>query len=353
VRAFAPSLLALAGATCLGCGCGEPALETRLRRYDDAVDRALRGAERPVAVTAPAALRLPARRHRLLAAPAHRIRVLDFLALQGCRLGVLAGERMSPLGRQLETSRRLVYELDVLASADACLTAGGERDRIDTLRTIVSRKRRALPIHVWNAVWAGPEMEDYLQGAPAPLGPAEHYGEAAGTLERLAALLDGRPLGPRDAERIEALLDRLRRTAPLGPVLRDLDTVTRHLSATNARLEGVPVGGVCDPPTARLVRAFEETWLHFVQAEVTRRHARARDELPLLSRIFEATGSELAGAGAELPRRMRTWHAAVLGDERAGLWARYRAALAAHVRVWRPILVACDALPADAREAPG
>jgi len=328
-------------------GCGPPSLERRLDRYEAAVAAAI-PIDRPI-VKAPssASLRLPSRRTRHLATEPGRVGILEFLAIQGCRLGVLAGERTSPLGQQMEETRRLRYELDVLASAAPCIDAEDDLELKQKLGDIVRRKRRELPLHVWNAVWTGPEIEAYLEPTRRAFAPASGGAKGAARLGAVLASLDVAEPAHIDGVALEVALARLVDVAPLGPALHDLDTIRSSLSHTAGLLAPIGSGVRCDPVRSRLTSAFQDAWLAFVQRSVLAVHARARDELPLLERLYQVTASGVERAGHPVPADMVAWRAHVLvpaGDD--AIWPAFETARDAHVSAWRPILVRCGVLPA-------
>jgi hypothetical protein len=326
------------------CACGENSLEDRGGRYMEAVAGAL-GQASPPANVRTRAMALPRRRARLVEIEERRIGVFDFLSIQGCELGVLAGHNMSALGRQMPLSSRLTHELTVLEVGDGCVGGLDDAERRLELQAILEVKRGERGAHAWNAIWAGPEMEAYLsRSETAALASAEGAG-AARALAGLTRRLD--ELGPRESDGLAVAegLARLRESPPLGRALRDLEVATAQLDAVSALLEPLDVQS-CTPREARLMRAFRETYLQFVQVPLARAHRRADAELPQLFELARASQAALEATGRPAPREMSAWFSATLDrDARDGLWARYMRAVHRHVAAWAPVLSVCGALP--------
>jgi hypothetical protein len=119
------------------------------------------------------------------------------------------------------------------------------------------------------------------------------------------------------------------------------------LTTTSAALRAASGGGGCTPNRARLVAAYRETWLAFVQREMGMLYARARDELPILDALYRATRDPIPSEQDEALSAMDDWYEANLNVVRAGgLWQGFSSAMEDHVASWRPVLEACGALPA-------
>jgi hypothetical protein len=97
--------------TCLSLfvsACGAPGPEQRLDAYRESVGALV--ATKHLVDGAPVRdVLLPARRERRMEVAEHRVSLFEFLALRGCRLGELAGDRNSQLGRVMVPSRQLIY----------------------------------------------------------------------------------------------------------------------------------------------------------------------------------------------------------------------------------------------------
>jgi hypothetical protein len=336
VRAVPPGILAAALAGAL-LACADSGLEARLADYAGRVRLAV-GA--PGEAAAPASTRLPRRRERALAVEDRRIGMLDFLALQGCALGELAGYRNSPLGRVMPPTRRLVYELEVLEAGETCL---GESDgeRGERLRSLLDAKRGDLPLHVWNALWSGPELEGFLslRGEPGLGLPDEDAQASLGEIQRR---LEREVIRSEDAVAIEAALGRLRDEPPLGASLHRMAAARHHLEEVAAWLELEPAGP-CRGRAVTLARAFREGYLP-LQPDLARLDQSVAETLPTLEAIHRRVAGRVTP-----PDPMAAYGRAWLGTEQAdGLRSGYRAAVLRHAAAWEPVLRACGVLPGSA-----
>ncbi|MEM7410424.1 MAG: DUF3080 family protein [Myxococcota bacterium] len=330
-----PARLALVA---LGVGLAaacSPGLDEHLRSYHAEVCRWTDGPcdpGDPVLTTA-----LPGRRNRVVEVPASEVRFFDFLSLQGCRLGELAGYRNSPLGRVMPATRRYRYEAEVHAAGRTCLDSleDGTRDR---LASLIADKEAALPLHRWNAVWTSEEFEAYWSLA-SPVGRRAPADRAAPLLARVTVLATQPHHPPEAAVELEDLVAQLARTAPVGPRLRALDEARHHLSRVAQRLEGFPGEG-CPVPAVRLVRTFQGAYLQGVQPALSR----VDREVAGLAEPLAALAVALPPP-TSLPDAMTDYLRETLGPGESSLWHRYREALRVHARAWQPLLQECGVLP--------
>ncbi len=320
-------------------GCGPVALGDRFAQYEAEIARSFDADE--AASGEPRSIALPSRRDRILPVGDHRIRALDFLALQGCSLGSLVGERNSPLGRVMEPASRFRYELEVLQVADACV-ADLSDERAARVRDALAAKRSELPTHRFHAIWNEAPIERYLGAAPVPvLGPPE--GDDLRALAALAATLERTPSAPEAGDAVDAAVAALRNELPLGATLRLLADAGEQLDRIAARIESAPLAA-CDARAARRLRIFEERYLP-LQAALAAADRHASQALPALDRIYRASSEALP----ERSPAMDDYHARVLDPEAEdGLWQRYRRALQRHSAAWEPTLQHCSEALRDA-----
>lgn len=71
-------------------------------------------------ITSPSWTGYPALRNRLQPLSEFDIGLLDFLSLQRCELGYLAGKRNSVLGRVMTHSQRFLYEVNIIRAIESC-----------------------------------------------------------------------------------------------------------------------------------------------------------------------------------------------------------------------------------------
>ncbi len=330
MRLSALTLAALASV--VSGGCGDPSRGDLLRDWERAVADAV-GAV-PTEPPSVAAVRLPDRRERVLEVSDMRIGWTEYVSIQGCRWGPLVSQRNSQLGKVMPRTRLLIYEIDFLAAADACLDEMSE-ERRGRFEEAVLTKRRELGRHVWNAVWAGPEIERFLSPSlRLGFGESVASAEAVSRLEAAVAV-DFRSAA--DGEALEAALGEMFRATRAGPLLRDLDRARHALESVAEHLERLPPDG-CDARSDRLVQLFQERYVPVVQPVLGEIDRDARPLLEQLDTIFERT-RRLSG---ESVAALDGFHDRVLDDEGdGGLGPRFRAASRRHAAAWEPALAAC------------
>lgn len=334
------ALLALALAL---LGCGPDPLGDRMTDYASQLREVLRLGPSEGPDAAPP--RLPSRRHRHIEPPDHRINGFDFLAIQGCQLSHLVGQRNNSLGRVMVPSQRLLYELSVLDAADACIVTLGE-ERAAKLGGIIETKRDELPIHVWNAVWTSEEVERYLETSTDSLS-GDVSSDDLEALERLAEIVERPVRVPDDGTALEGQLRVLHASYPLGALLRDVDRTRVALASVAEALEPrAPTG--CRGDEVRLRTLFEQAYLP-LQRELAALDRLVQDRLDAVGRIYAATAGPLA-----TPMAAMDGHRDAEFDLRRaeGRWQRYRAAVVRHARAWEPTLRLCGVLP-DPDAVPG
>ena len=330
-------LCAIALATTLGCGPGT--VEERLEVYRAEVEAIVVAASpRPVSVPAArvevGALAFPHRRSRRLDAPDERIGPFDFLATIGCPLSELAAERNGPLGRVLVPARRWDYERRVLAAIDGCApTLGAERRA--TLEDIARRKRSALWVHTWNALWSSTEVERYLSSGAAAMIGGRDDADGPEQLRRLA-----RAIERGDLEALESAQQALRDDPAAGPRLaaaaRALALLDRVAALVRSRSDSD-----CDREARRLSAVFEHRFVP-LRAALAEQAGFARELVEAVDALFAVSPD----AGVTAPE-MRAYRRALLGDgeETPRFDVAYRAAMVDHARAWAPVLSACGGLP--------
>ena len=82
-----------------------------------------------ISISVPAILMpngLPALRDRQTPLSTFDIGLLDFLSLQRCDVGIVAGRKNSILGKVMPDSQRFLYELDIIRAIESCYISDKE-----------------------------------------------------------------------------------------------------------------------------------------------------------------------------------------------------------------------------------
>ena len=90
------------------------------------------------------------------------INLLDFLALQPCKLQLIIAQRNSALGKVALESQKLINELLFLNLAQECLDRLGPNDQLlkEKIRESILKKKGDLPLTIARATLGGPEFKE-------------------------------------------------------------------------------------------------------------------------------------------------------------------------------------------------
>lgn len=332
------------------CGCGDQPDDPgrQLRDYRDRVLRLLEVAQSDLAVAPTPALPAVLRKRELLVAiDVETVGLLEFFELQQCDLGSLVARRSGSLGKLAPLSERLAYELSFLRVAQGCLSASEDLtpDARQLVSTIVERKQSVLDKHMWNAIFAGPEMLRRLGSADGNLS------EFATQLTDLRDLSRNARSGrERDATWNEAL-QRLSSGGGIGASLARWQLLDRELALVTAAL--VEAGGeVCrngrPTPRARNLKALlEEFFVVRVRAKLA--PVLQRDETWV--RAMNALADDFTSVA---PAGFQHWREQTLSGAQS-LWQRSQNRLSEHARAWSSLLETCGLplAPAPGPSSPG
>ncbi len=297
--------------------------------------------------------RYPPRRERRLALGDVRIGLLDFLALHGCGLQQVIGERNSALGRVMAVSQQLLYEHRLLLGTRRCqVQLADDPDAValsEQLAEVAHLKGADLPKAYWNATFASPEFEHMFSLAAAPLPVSEAPGGAQVTQALLGLAALGPALGSErleiDSTRLEDYYQVVRSRRMAGELLGAIDLLRFYLDAAaevlERRLAERPLCYKQRPtPRARnLDNVFRKFYAGGVQVYLARVDREAGEWLRALDRLFAEQRvplSPVMAAYRDSQLRM---------DGEGGLWRRYRAAVARHARAWQRVFDQCGLAP--------
>jgi len=102
--------------------------------------------------------RIPRPRERKLSIPETEINMLDFLALYGCELQFVVGEKNSIMGRVMQPLNNLRYELRFIEAARVCLAEIDNDNLRQKVSEAIETKQQSLPLIIWNATWGTDEI---------------------------------------------------------------------------------------------------------------------------------------------------------------------------------------------------
>lgn len=160
-------------------GCSGDHRQSQLADYTQRLANTLDYALPPLSALESAPF--PGKRHLLVTEPAQSIDLLDFLALGDCELSQSLARHNSNLGKVSPASQQLLYQLEFLQLAPACiglLEGKGDTKLAQLLRAAQQSKLKHLDAYIWQALLGGGEFRVFWR-APQHLGdyPQQVSGE--------------------------------------------------------------------------------------------------------------------------------------------------------------------------------
>lgn len=277
---------------------------------------------------------LPSRRHRKLALSQFDVSVLDFLSLQYCDVGTLAGKRNSILGKVMSDSQRFLYELDIIRAIESCEIE--DKKLLAELRDIAQKKRLELPVAFGNAIFNGEEAAAFfsLSNGFLPINySTENQQDLLSALNRLVTIGESlADLPIVDHSIFESDLKILMDSEYGGKLLYSLSQVIRYLMSVSSNMDSLG-REVCGQPIVYLKQQFERHYVKKIQPYMGRLNSSAYNVLPLLKRLMD-----LSVLGNEMKGFLNQFSLITL----TSVWYRYHSASLIHAQHWSRIFQFCS-----------
>lgn len=277
---------------------------------------------------------LPTPRYRQQVLTQFDIGLLDFLSLQQCDVGVVAGQKNSILGKVMPDSQRFLYELDIIRAIESC-----EIDEIalsKELAAVAEIKREELPKALGNAVFNGAESEAFFSLSNGFIPLAFTTAEQQELLSSLTRLVDiGRNMGrlPQVSPDVfEEDLKVLMNSEYAGRLLYSLAQLTRYLEQVGKSISALDTQ-VCGAPMTYLKQQFEVHYVQSIQPYMGRINQSAYQVLPLLN--------QLANDSSPLSNDMARFLSQFSLTQSDSVWGRYQAASQYHASQWNDLFGRC------------
>lgn len=290
---------------------------------------------------APELLPLPSLRERKMELSQFDVGLLDFLSLQRCEVGALAGQRNSILGKVMPTSQRFVYELDIIRAIGSCEIEDDELRA--TLYNVRDVKALELPSAFSNMLWAGEETTTYfsLANGYLPVSPdTSQYQQLIGALQHLSSIEEDLMDVPKvTSEQIEADMKAVYESEYLGKWLYSVAHISGYLNAVAQNVEQVSVSeSVCGAPIRFLRQQFESHYVERLQPYMARINRVAYQVIPLNEQLIQ--GSPLDNPIWRAFKRQFSM------TDSEGAWQQYLAASRRHGQAWSQLFSLCQNAPA-------
>ncbi len=290
----------------------------------------------------------PDKRQLLVSEPNHTIDLLDFIALGDCALSQSLGRHNSNLGKFSPASQQLLYHLEFLQLAPACialLEEKGDTVLAERLRVAQQSKLQHLDAYIWQALLGGGEFRIFWR-PPQHLGdyPQQVGGEviaAMAYLQQQANAWLSQNFSANSAK-LEANLQQLR-GGDGGQLIAALALQGRYLEQANQmlrqKLHSTPLCYVEQPNAQSLIlrNVVDKYWLQALQpwsSQINRRYY----ELLTTVRNFEGL---LAGGEPEAYQRWR-----IARDQQIDQLVTQPKQ---HIKAIRPLLEQCGIAPGQGK----
>ena len=277
---------------------------------------------------------LPSARYRQLSLSQFDIGLLDFLSLQQCDVGIVAGRKNSILGKVMPDSQRFLYELDIIRAIESCDISNDSLSK--ELNAIAQKKRQELPKAFGNALFNGEESEAFfsLSNGYLPLNysTAEQQ-EMIDALNRLLVIGENMADLPLvDAAVFEGDLKILMDSEYAGRLLYSLAHISHYLNRV-ANTVSTLDRTICGPPIIYLKQQFEAHYVKIIQPYMGKINSGAYAVLPLMNRLFELS---------ELSPEMRVFSSQFSLYETVSIWQHYQQASQLHAKQWSGLFADCS-----------
>jgi len=340
-----------------GCSAETPEsmLEDYLQRVSNSLDHEI------IVQPAPSTLLLPKKRDRRAAVIDIRTGLLDTLDFSLCELLPLIAERNSSLGRVMQPSMTMSYELKFFARLQPCYL----RDQIqplkdqefsDLLADTYRIKQSNLKRIVWNGIFTSEALERNLSlsADPVLLSGNPGYGDSVRALNLLqhyrnlttdTHYLDNPFERPDSLETIEQHYQALHNSRYGSELFQSLVLLTRYLNQTAATLEAAmnrrPICFSNKPtPKAKILKnVFNQYYATRVQPYMSMIQRQGQPWLSAMNRLMETSDLPLA-VSIDAYR-----HHMINPDSNDSLWGHYQLAIKRHTKAWQDLLGQCGLMP--------
>ena len=277
----------------------------------------------------------PSARYRQQTLSQFDIGLLDFLSLQQCDVGAVAGRKNSILGKVMPDSQRFLYELDIIRAIESCVIQNESLS--EELHKVAVQKRLELSKAFGNALFNGIESDAFfsLSNGYLPLNysTAEQQ-ELLNSLNRLIVIGENvQNLPVVDAGTFEEDLKVLMDSEYAGRLLYSLARIRDYLDLVAGNVRALN-GDVCGAPMTFLKQQFETHYVKKIQPYMGRINRGAYQVLPLLNKLFQISQP----LSAEMTKFSRQFSL----QQQESEWRRYQMASQSHAKEWSKLFERCS-----------
>lgn len=290
--------------------------------------------------------RYPKRSSLLHSINTSSINLLEFLRLSQCDLQRHIGERNSSLGKLQKDSQRLIYDIEFIRLAKACIEIlEADKPLRNVLQSAVKDKQTQLPLLLWNATFASEEWvylfslsTNFISAEQPPQKPNNLY-EAFETLERQIG--GDKNLTRIDLSDFEAVLAIITSRKYLGELRRSMALIQTGLSQADAlikqRIDQRPLcrKSVPNAQFAIVNNVFRKFYIGEVQPYLASVYQQAEISLQHIDQLL---------ALQTIPDTYHSFWLSVYKSDNSE-WQKFKYSIQNHTENWQALLKQCGRLP--------
>lgn len=304
----------------------------------------------PPFLASPTLVSYPSRRNLHYLIPPIKINLLEFLRLSQCELQRHIGQRNSGLGKLMEPTQQLIYDVRFLDLAKKCLLRLDNTHALyKTLEQAIQHKAAYLPQVIWNASFASKEFSYLFSLGSKTLSVSDLNKKSQqldNALEQLAVIYQKAIskeviLGTAFIDPLESHYKMIASSKRVGEIRLSLREVTAYLQQADSlleqRLKNRPlcVKGMSKDQYKIVEAVFYKFYIGEIQPYVAHLYQQSGiiftnvDELLLI----ENSNSVFA----------RFWNDVYRDDDSE--WGRFKMAIKWHTENWQLLLKQCGGFP--------
>lgn len=276
---------------------------------------------------------LPTARDRANSLSTFDVSLLEFLSLQQCDVGIVAGRKNSILGRVMADSQRFLYEIDIIRAIESCSIK--DKELAQTLEQVAQQKRVELPKAFGNGIFNGAESEAFFSLSNGFLPLTYRTADQQDLINALTQLVQlgkqMQTLPKLDSEQFEQNLKVMMDSEYAGRLLFSLVQIRVYLTAVGQQIQALTADD-CGAPMAYLKQQFERHYVKQIQPYMGRISQTAYQVLPLLNQLAELSF---------LSPKMMVFLTQFDMSAEQSEWRRYQLASQQHARAWSQWFTLC------------
>jgi hypothetical protein len=337
-------LLIIAISVCLtGCNpFSEP--ESLTDEYLSRLARVLE--QQPSATLTSLPQSLPRPKQRRFELEPFKVNMLQFFALFGCELQVIAGEKNSILGKVMTPSAQLNYELRFLLAADSCLEKTKQEPELQAIINEVSEhKKQQLPKVISNAVWNTPEIAHYLSYSTDyfPVRFESNDTDVQQLIQlnnQLSKLLNND--FSTDMSILSTLQYQWQYDSSAGQLIKTVHLLTERLDQANQLMTSRLAKPICyqkkPNPKAKLMESFFfNVYIKHIQPYIANVHQHAKPVITQLAQLASLTPTPSSD--------FKQYQSSILSTDVNSQWHHFNKTFEQHTQFWQQLLEQCGMRP--------